>query len=121
MSTKRTIAYVLLFVIVLGILIGGGFAVYRLGYMHGIRESGQFALGGRFSPGFWRGFHTNLWDFRGRVSYFPIAIPGFFTFLGFLALIILAISGFVALTQRGRIEDNRPSDVPPTLPTLEDG
>jgi hypothetical protein len=88
MSTKRTIGYVLLFIIVAAVLVGAGYALYHLGYTHGLRASDQLPFGGRLDQDFRRGFHPGFMVWRGRIGSSPFQIiPGLFSFLGILALI----------------------------------
>lgn len=123
MSTKRTVGYVLLFIIVATVLVGGGYALYRLGYIQGLQASDQFPFGGRFDQDFRHGFHPGFMTWRGRIGFSPLqTIPGLFSILGGLALIALAITGFVGLIQRRQEDDKRqPEAIPPRSTTHEEG
>ncbi len=49
MTRKRTILTILITVIVIAVLIAAGFAIYRLGYVHGLSANVGESMGGRFS------------------------------------------------------------------------
>jgi hypothetical protein len=122
MSTKRTVGYVLLFMIVAAVLVGAGYALYRLGYLQGLQASDQIRFGGRFDQDFHRGFRPGFMTWRGRIGFSPLqTIPGLFSILGFLALIALAITGFVGLIQRRPDNDKRrPETMPPDSATKDE-
>jgi hypothetical protein len=121
MSSKRTLGYVLLFIIVAAVLVGGGYALYRLGYSQGLRASDQFPFAGRFDPDFRHGFHPGFTTWRGQIGFSPFhTIPGLFSILGVLALFALAVSGFIGLIQRRQDDNKHQSQVMPPGSTAQD-
>ena len=121
MSTKRTVGYVLLFIIVAAVLVGGGYALFRLGYSQGLQASDQFPFTGRFDPDLRHRFHPGAMPWRGPIGFSPfLTIPGLFSILGVLALIALAITGFVGLIQRRQEENKRQSEVMPPGSIIQD-
>jgi hypothetical protein len=121
MSSKRTVGYVLLFIIVVAVLVGGGYALYRLGYLQGLQASDQIPFRGRFDQDFHHRFQPGFMTWRGRIGFSPLQFfPGLFSTLGFLALIALAIIGFVGLIQRRQVNDKRQAEAIPPHSTTQD-
>lgn len=91
MLTKQNLVRALLILFVVGILVGAGYALYRIGYAQGVQDNVQLGFGGRFAYGSARGVEHGFWPW-GRVGFWPLrAIPGLVFGLGLLGLIVVAI------------------------------
>ncbi len=122
MSTKRNLTRALLILLIVGILVGGGYALYRIGYAQGVRDSVQFEFRGRFDPGFPRGFEHGFRSW-GRFGFWPLrAIPGLLFTLGLLALIVVAVTSLLKITQLQQANVGRPAfaSTPPSMASRED-
>jgi hypothetical protein len=67
MSTKRWIGTILITLVVLAVLAGGGFALYRLGYVRGVMAAEAGTAVGRLAPG----FHNRALPPEGRQGTTP--------------------------------------------------
>lgn len=100
MSKKQIIVYVLVSLIIIAALAVGGYALYRLGYSHGLREVSQLPFEKRLIPDFPHRSLPRIWNYRGYIG-FPLLFnfPGFLLGLGVIALVVLAVIGIVKILQ----------------------
>jgi hypothetical protein len=106
MKINKTVATVLLTVIVLAVLAAAGYAIYRLGYTHGLTTtSGDFMrdrffhdFGGRFPHGMRRGGFGMRQPFYG-LSLLRV-VPGFLLFVGVVALVVIAVNSMQNKTRK---------------------
>ena len=117
MSGRKVFLTVVVVLVVIGLLIGGGAALYRLGYVRGIAAAGILAetgqlpqLYGRGMPGF-DGGRLQGWD-RGGMMFYGMHRPfGMFGFGGpivglllLAGLVTLIVLGIRALTHTRPVE-----------------
>jgi predicted phage tail protein len=100
MSRKQIIGYVLLSLIVIAALAVGGYALYHLGYSHGLRGVSQLSFEKRAIPDFHHRMLPDLRNYRWHIG-FPLfaAFPGLLFGLGVIALVVLAVIGIVKILQ----------------------
>ncbi len=102
MFTKQNLVRALLILFVAGILVGAGYALYRIGYAQGIQDNVQLGLGGRFDHGFPRSVERGFWSW-GRVGFSPLrAIPWLLFTLGALGLIVVATVSLIRIIRPRR-------------------
>jgi hypothetical protein len=113
MSRWKIFLTVVVVLVVIGLLIGGGVALYRLGYARGIAAAGTLAetgqlprLFGRGMPGF-EGGRMQVWPYGGMMGFgrhMPFGMFGFGgPIVGLLllaGLVTLIVLGIRALTRR---------------------
>jgi len=116
MSGRKVFLTVVVVLVVVGLLIGGGVALYRLGYARGISaaalaDSDQLPrLFGRGMPGF-DGGRVQIWPYGGMMVYsrhMPLGMFGFGgPIVGLLllaGLVTLIVLGIRALTHTRPVE-----------------
>ena len=116
MSTRRILVRALLALLIVGILIGGGYALYRIGYAHGVQDSVQIEFGKRFDHGFPRGVERDFWSRGGRFGFSPLrAIPGLLFTLAILGLIVVGAVSLIKmiLPRRGESGGHPAANEPP--------
>ena len=113
MSGRKVFLTVVVVLVVIGLLIGGGAALYRLGYAHGLATAAAAAdsdqlprLYGRNLPGL-DGSRVQVWPYGGMMVYsrhMPFGMFGFggrtfglAVLVGVIALVVLAVN---ALTRK---------------------
>jgi hypothetical protein len=113
MSGRKVFLTVVVALVVIGLLIGGGVALYRLGYARGIAtaatlaETGQLPrLYGRGMPGF-DGGRMQVWAYGGMMGFGRHMPFGMFGFGGWIVgllllagVVTLVVLGIRALTRR---------------------
>jgi hypothetical protein len=113
MSGKKVFLYVLVSLFVVAILVGGGYALYHLGYTHG---TNGVVFDRQWMHNFDRRAVPELWHNRGYVG-FPFGfIPGILSGLVFLAVIALAIYGGIKLFFPGSRNRKQASADQPSQP-----
>ena len=102
MSGRKLVLTVVVALVVIGLLIGGGAALYRLGYAHGIASAAASAdsdqlprLYGRGMPGF-DGSRVQVWPYGGMMVYSRHMPFGMFGFGGWIFGLVL-LGGVIAL------------------------
>ena len=123
MSRKQVIVYVLLSLVVIAALVVGGYALYRLGYSHGLREVSQLPFEKRFIPDFHRRMLPDLPSYRWYIGFpFFFALTRWLMPLGVIALVVLAVIGIIKTFQPNpRAKDALPEATSlPTIPSEDD-
>jgi hypothetical protein len=125
MSRRKVFLYVIVSLIVVAVLVAGGYAIYRLGYNHGAEGTCSLTLERRWMPDFDRRSTPDLWHWRGHVSLpFAFIIPRLISGLIFLAFLALAVYGGIKLlrpdsrTGRQILESQSPQPEPPVEDSL---
>jgi hypothetical protein len=102
MSSRRVFLYVIVSLIVVAVLVGGGYAIYRLGYVHGTQGTSSLNFDKRLLPNFDRSFAPDFMHRRGYIGFpFMGVIPGLFFGLVSLMIIALAVYGGIKLLWPG--------------------
>lgn len=118
MSRKQIVAYVLVSLVVIAALAVGGYALYRLGYSHGLREVSQLPFEKRLIPDFHHRMLPDLPAYRWYIGFpFFFALTRWLLPLGVIALVVLAVIGIIKTFQ----PNPRPKDALPeekSLPTI---
>ncbi len=100
MSRKQIVVYVLVSLVVIAALAVGGYALYRLGYSHGLQDVSQLPFEKRLIPDFHRRIMPDLPNFRWYIrSPLLMSLPGLLSALGIIALVVLAVIGLVKILQ----------------------
>jgi hypothetical protein len=117
MSRRKVFLYVIVSLIAVAALVAGGYALYRLGYVHGMEGTRSLTLDKRWMPDFDRRFVPDIWHWRGRVS-FPFfgLFPGLVSGLVFVVVLALAIYGGIKLLQPGSRNSRQLADSGPSQP-----
>jgi hypothetical protein len=98
MSRRKIFLYVIVSLVAVAVLVGGGYAIYRLGVARGAEGTSSLTFDRRSVPDFDRRTVPDIWHWRGHVS-FPFfgLFPGLISGLVFVAVIALAIYGGIKL------------------------
>jgi len=118
MSSRRIFLYVCVSLIVVAVLVAGGYALYRLGVAHGVQGISSLTPERRFMPNFHRQMVPDLWNWRSFIG-FPILIslPGVIFRFGLIAIAVLAIYGGIKLLQSAGRNGSQGSNPQPPQPS----
>ncbi len=98
MSRRKVFLYVAFSLIVVAVLVAGGYALYRLGYAHGIEGTRASTLDRHGMLDFNRKLVPDHWYSRDYIGFpFAFAISRLFSILIFVAFVALAVYGGIRL------------------------
>lgn len=114
MSSRKIFLYGFASLIVVAVLIAGGYALYRLGVAHGAEGTSPLTLDKRFITDFNRRSVPDLWHWRGYVSLpFVFVISRLLSGLFFIGILVLAIYGGIKLLRPGSRNGRQTSNLQP--------